>query len=169
MIMKNQPVDLNQLTQYLMNLRSAVEKHFSKETVSPTHTNYKEGSSAGHCAAVAIIVHVLFGGEMVSTYVSGESHWYNRITFSGSSFDVDLTGDQFGFPSIQIAEANLLYANSRIRNFEELQPETLRRALTLACRAGFVKISRSFCFEHKPGDLIEWIQTYDNTPIADDF
>lgn len=101
--------------------------------------------SAGHCAAVsAILYHQLavfaerFGGRVqcVSAIVNGGSHWFNRVELPDEAWDIDLTGDQFGLPPVQIAEAGTLYEGTRVRDFSELNEETLQRAALLARRAG---------------------------------
>lgn len=99
--------------------------------------------STGHCAAVAIIVHELLGGEMVSTLVEGHSHWLNRLRAGEKPMDVDLTGDQFGRPFLQIADAGALYADTRVRMRAELSEETLARTRLLAERADLGEAVRS--------------------------
>jgi hypothetical protein len=64
------------------------------------------------------------------------SHWFNRITFPyytpyGQVIDIDLTGDQFGLPGIQIAPAGSLYKNTVVRDETSLTQETLDRAFLL--------------------------------------
>jgi hypothetical protein len=68
----------------------------------------------------------------MSTKLGGVSHWFNRV----GGYDVDLTGDQFGFPTVQLAPAERLYSGARPRAFGELNAETLLRAQRLAERAG---------------------------------
>jgi hypothetical protein len=92
--------------------------------------------SAGHCAAVAKIVHDMLGGMFVSAIVAGESHWFNRFQIGTEYLDVDLTGDQFDRTRIQVGTAGTLYAGTRLRGPEELNPETRKRAKMLAERAG---------------------------------
>jgi hypothetical protein len=64
---------------------------------------------------------------MVSAVVDGTSHWFNRLRVEGQDWDFDLTGDQFGLPSVQIAPSGELYPQTRMRRWEELDAETLRR------------------------------------------
>jgi hypothetical protein len=85
---------------------------------------------------VAAIVHREFGGELVSTMVSGISHWFNRFTINGTTVDVDITGDQFGFSAVRMAEQDQLFGGTRIRQPGELNDETRRRSALLAQRAG---------------------------------
>jgi len=115
----------------LWDTRKKLEKAFSKETAFPGTTS--EIPSAGHCAAVAYLVWSMFGGQMVSTKVNGESHWFNRI----GAWDVDLTGDQFGRAALQVGDNGTLYPETKLRNYDELKQETTDRARTLARKAGY--------------------------------
>lgn len=117
----------------LRSIRAALDPAFAPSTANAG----KAGAtpSAGHCAAVAAIVRDKLGGKFVSTTVQGESHWCNRISVEGIELDVDLTGDQFGFPEVQVAPAGELYPDCRIREYAELTMETRNRARLLASRA----------------------------------
>lgn len=64
---------------------------------------------------------------MVSTIVDGVSHWFNRLRVEDQEWDFDLTGDQFGLPSLQIAASGTLYEHSRVRRWNELDARTLAR------------------------------------------
>jgi hypothetical protein len=90
--------------------------------------------STGHCAAVALIVHKLLGGTLVSAPVGGISHWFNR--FDHLNEDLDLTGDQFGLPRVQREDAGCLYSDTRVRELREVNLETWQRTAMLASRAG---------------------------------
>lgn len=111
--------------------RKKLEKVFSQDTAAPG-TN-SDIPSAGHCAAVSYLIWSIFGGEMVSTKVNGQSHWFNRI----GDIDIDLTGDQFNRAPMQIADNSKLWPDTRLRNFGDLNQETLDRAQVLAKRAGY--------------------------------
>lgn len=114
-------------------LRSALDGGFSSDTALPgTEWSVPSG---GQCAAVSLIVNKIFSGELVSTAINGESHWFNRITVGDTLFDVDITGDQYGFPAIQIKRAGVLYPNTRVRHWDEVTEETKKRARLLASRA----------------------------------
>lgn len=108
-------------------LREQLDSAFCKET-SFSGDAY-QGGSDGHCAVVALIVWARFGGSFVSTYHFEISHWYNRI----GDLDVDLTGDQFGLDPVQIKRD--LYPGARIRKLEDVNDETIKRAITLAEKA----------------------------------
>lgn len=109
----------------LTELRSRLDRAFSKETAHPS-AKYTVPSS-GHCAAVSKIVRDMFGGEFVSAKFAGGSHWFNRI----GNFDVDLTGDQYGFEPVRIAPAGELYDNARVREPHDMNEETRGRARIL--------------------------------------
>lgn len=128
---------MNSLRESLERLRKTLEGGFQPDTAAPGFLG--STASTGHCAAVAVIVHALFGGVMISVLVEGHSHWLNRITNGGKSLDVDLTGDQFGRPPIQLEEAGQLYPDTRVRKAAELTKETLERARRLAERSGVVE------------------------------
>lgn len=125
--------------QRLGEIRLSLESVFAPDTASPANTK-RWPPSAGHCAAVAVIVNRIFGGEYRSAVVSGESHWFNRIQFGGKEVDVDLTGDQFGRDKIQAVicdqRTGELYPDARQRRPDELRWETIERAELLASRAG---------------------------------
>lgn len=107
-------------------LRWALKQSWTEETKHPSTTS--DIPSAGQCVVTAVFIYFAFGGELVSAIVNGESHWFNRFYIGADEYDVDLTGDQFGFKPIQIKEAGLLYGNSRVRRIGEVNMETLLRA-----------------------------------------
>ena len=114
--------------------RNKIEPFFQPETASGEFNN--SIPSTGHCAVVAAIIYSLYGGEMVSAIVDGVSHWFNRITIDQYIMDIDLTGDQFGEDKVQIMFSGDLYPNTKVRQYSELNKETLRRIGLFAGRAG---------------------------------
>jgi len=77
----------------------------------------------------------LTGAVLLSTYIDGESHWYNRIDLPEGPVELDLTGDQFGFPAVQVSEAQeTLYGQARQRTLSEANAETTARSLLLERR-----------------------------------
>lgn len=130
----------------LEDLRQRLELAFAPDTALPRAVVGQPPEctpSSGHCAVVSAIVREAFGGDLVSASVNGESHWFNRVQVHGDAFDVDLTGDQFGFPRLQIAPPASLYEGTRRRMPEDLNVETLQRAVTLAERAHLIDIASS--------------------------
>jgi hypothetical protein len=129
------------LREKLATLRGRLEEAFRPDTAALGFPG--TAPSAGHCAAVSAIVYEMLGGEMISTLVEGHSHWLNRLSVAGRALDVDVTGDQFGRPQLQIAEAGHLYPDTRVRVRDDLADETLARARILAERAGLEEAARA--------------------------
>ena len=102
----------------LRDLRKDLEKCFAAETV---YFFNEEIPSTGHCAIVAAIIYKRFGGNLVSAYVNGIKHWFNKI----DDYYIDLTGDQFGFDPVQIKKD--LYEDCLIREWAHLNSTTLER------------------------------------------
>lgn len=127
-------------TEDLKDLRTVLDRAFSPETAAPGYEHI--GGSAGHCAAVSVILRELYGGQHASAVVDGQSHWFNKLTVGGEERYVDLTGDQFGRAPVQISPSPL-YDGSRIRSPEDLRIETLERAVKLAERAGLEHVAQS--------------------------
>src|SRR5438105_184308 len=124
-----------ELSRKLKALRRALEPAFAPDTARGGHTDFRVRSS-GHCGAVAAIVQAELGGDLVSALVDGHSHWFNRVTLGSELFDVDITGDQFGRPTLQIAHSSRLYDDSRVRLASDLDAETRFRAQRLCERSG---------------------------------
>jgi hypothetical protein len=128
------PKSKQQLTLLLQDLRARLERAFSSETAARGF----EGTapSTGQCAAVAAIINQLLGGSLLSANVDGHSHWFNQISLEDMTVEVDLTGDQFGRPPVQINQPWSLYPDTRVRTVGDLKAETLIRSALLARRAG---------------------------------
>lgn len=133
--------EFRKLQRTLTDLRARLERAFSPDTAAPGFSGHAD--STGHCAAVSVIVSKLLGGALVSTKIQGQSHWFNRITIGAEQYDFDLTGDQYGLPSVQCARAETLYRATKVRSQEEVNAETLQRARLLATRAGYQAIASS--------------------------
>ena len=122
-----------QLCEDLYSIRASLEKAFSYDTAHKHRLGWTP--SAGHCAAVAVIVNTILGGSLCSATVDGESHWFNRVSDGSQLYDIDLTGDQFGKKPVQIAEIGRLYAGTKLRQWFDLNADTMARANRLAERA----------------------------------
>lgn len=118
----------------IRSIRKALEPAFARDTAIDQMSG--PVPSAGHCAAVAVLINKLLGGALVSAFVEGQSHWFNRMQVGDAIIDVDITGDQFGLDAVRIENAGSLYEGTRERAFTEIHEETLRRATRLAERAG---------------------------------
>jgi hypothetical protein len=122
-----------ELTNKLADLRGKLEPVFAPDTALGSYND--NVPSTGHCAAVAVIVHGELGGVFVSATVSGISHWFNRFIVNGTIVDADITGDQFGYSKIRIAEKDKLFDGTRERKSSDINEETRRRSELLAKRA----------------------------------
>jgi hypothetical protein len=134
----------------LENLRGKLEVIFSPDTAVGGVRG--ETPSAGHCAAVALMLQRFFGGELLSTTVFGQSHWFNRIWFEGSAYDVDLTADQFGLGQVIIAHEGYLHIPCRVRKLDEANADTKQRSMLLEQRLGYNPCL--VCYEGDSGGYI---------------
>jgi len=112
---------MTELTAALEDYRRQFEQIFSKDTAHPLSRN-NPVPSAGHCAIVAVFLQKMMSGNILSTTEQGSSHWLNHI----DGWFVDLTGDQFGFPSIRMWQGDDL-SNYRIRQADDLDDDTRNR------------------------------------------
>ena len=94
-----------ELEKQLSALRKAMKKEFSCDTAYGTCN--KNSMASGHCMLSALIVQDLFGGDILGGVVDGIPHYWNKIC----QYEVDLTGDQFNLPAIQIKRGKL-YSDS---------------------------------------------------------
>lgn len=133
--------DERELRTLLEELRKRLEVVFRPDTAAPGFE--RSTPAAGQCAAVATIVNALFGGNLVSAVVQGHSHWFNQIQVGRAKVEIDLTGDQFGHPPLQVANPWSLYPATRTRDFSELKKETISRAAVLAARASLSEVEHS--------------------------
>jgi hypothetical protein len=132
----------------LRSLRYRLDSVFAADT-AVSGTARPECPSAGHCAAVAILVRAKFGGEFVSAKVQGQSHWFNRISVDEGSYDFDITGDQFepfARTGAEFAASRLtvddvigrwkdtLWPETRLRTEAEVNEETRERSRLLSER-----------------------------------
>jgi len=129
--------DREELRCFAECLREQLQGKFRPDTAAQGYLG--DVPSAGHCAAVAVIVRQLIGGEFVSATVDGVSHWFNRITGGCCAWDVDLTADQFGDVPVALEESGGLYEGTRVRSSDEVNLETWNRAKLLAHRAGLTE------------------------------
>ena len=132
---------MDRLRAELVELRARLDKSFSPDTA--LNGLQSDVPSAGHCAAAAAIVWKTLGGSLVSTSLKGMSHWFNRIQADDQLLDLDITGDQFGYPAVQIKPAEELSPYTRERSPDELNDETLHRAALLARRAGLSEVAEA--------------------------
>lgn len=133
--------NVDELRARLRALRERLDGAFARDTAAPGFSGTT--NSTGHCAAVSLILNAAMGADFVSATVSGTSHWFNRFRLDSGNFDADVTGDQFGYPTVQVVQADRLYPGARVRSINEVNAETLARAETLAKRAGLLTVAAS--------------------------
>ncbi len=89
----------------LQQIRDSMEPVFSCETVFGTCR--EEAPSAGHCFMAALAVQDILGGEIKfgEVKLDGEpiAHYWNKV----GEWEVDITGDQFRQPEVQIKKGTL--------------------------------------------------------------
>ncbi|MBS1722618.1 MAG: hypothetical protein JSS66_06365 [Armatimonadetes bacterium] len=81
------------MKQELIALRTTMERAASVDTAYDGVYNPGRGALHGHCGAVAHVVQLKYGGELVGATVMGERHIWNRLP-DGKEYD--LTSAQFG-------------------------------------------------------------------------
>ena len=96
----------------LQPLRHALEDVFSCSTAFGDCS--KDRPSTGHCFLVSLFVNDILGGEIVTSTVRDIPHYWCRVPVpnanggdSGKFMDVDLTGDQFFLPAVQVKRGAL--------------------------------------------------------------
>jgi hypothetical protein len=131
-----------ELKKEIESFRAKLERVFHADTANRL-VGGAHPASSGHCCAVAVILWDALGGELVSASVNDASHWFNRITLGDVCYDFDITGDQFGRPSVQMADSGHLYAGTRLRDLREVDKPTRARTEVLAKRACVLQQSRN--------------------------
>lgn len=84
----------------LLDLDKALRASWAADTASPDdQADWQPGNPArGHCDITALVVHDIFGGDLVvgEVYLAGGGqrgfHWWNRLS---SGLELDLTREQF--------------------------------------------------------------------------
>ena len=89
---------------------------FSDETSSEEHYL---GLDHGHSWEIAILVQLAFSGSLVYSYQKGSYHWFNRISWKGSFYDVDLASQYTGKSEVRIALPGILHPFTKIHALED--------------------------------------------------
>ena len=106
-------------------VQSALRKSWSRASASQWT---EENPAAGQCNVTALLVHELFGGELLKTPLPAGDHFYNRI--EGRRYD--FTESQFGRP--------ITYADLPTSRADAERGAT--RTQLAALRAGFRRTHR---------------------------
>jgi hypothetical protein len=100
-------VDFKEVDTY-ERIRRRLEQVFQPDTADPDKLSGVPGS--GHDLMVSMLLHDLMEGEVVTCMINEKiPHYYSKV---GNSF-VDLTGNQHGYPAIQVSNKPL-YDNSEV-------------------------------------------------------
>lgn len=110
-------------------IRNALPKAWSLETAMQWT---KENPASGQCNVTTVVIHDLFGGEILRTRLPGVWHYYNRIDgkrvdFSDSQFDAP--GALFEAPAAYDDE--LTSRDAAMQGIPEREYQTLTTALLL--------------------------------------
>lgn len=121
------------LKMFLRNSYSHRTSCYSEDEYAGKHPTY------GHCAVVAMILHALFGGCLMSCTIelpdrTQVSHWYNYLRIAGKDERLDLTLDQFEHLSEEerATVGSEAGTDHRVRELSHVREETFERALLLA-------------------------------------
>ena len=129
---------------FTTTLRKALDRSFEHDTQQPG-TLRNAPLSAGHCAAVSVLLVETFGMTPISSSAPGISHWFSRIRLTtGLQVDVDVTGDQFGLETERIGAPGRLFSKTRIRSLRDVNKDTWERAAVLARRLALVPMRFSY-------------------------
>ena len=123
----------------LADVERAVRVSWGADTCDPVdRADWHPGNpSRGQCGVTALVLHDLFGGELVlgEVRVAGERtgvHWWNRF---GAGIDVDLTRDQFR-PDEEIVGAEVIQRPAGPPNRCRAEYELLRERVLRVATAG---------------------------------
>ena len=125
--------DREELEEEMHLLRNLFDRVFSPETALPGSA--KTPASSGHCAAVSYLLWAATEAGLVSTRDLAVSHWFNRFKVKHETFDVDLTGDQFGYDPVRVAPSGSFHYLISPRNEYQIDEETHNRSLLLISRS----------------------------------
>jgi len=113
-------------------IRNALPKAWSLETAAQWT---QENPASGQCNVTTVVIHDLFGGDILRTQLPGVWHYYNRI----NGKRVDFSDSQFGAPGA-LFEAPAAYddeltsRDNAMQGIPEREYQTLKAALLLHLR-----------------------------------
>ena len=101
------------LKKELEDLRAAMDIVFACDTAFGDCNN--NSMSSGHCMLASLIVQDMYGGQIKGGTINGVPHYWNSLCH----YEIDLTGDQFKKPAIQIKKGNLYSSSNPYKFFEK--------------------------------------------------
>jgi hypothetical protein len=97
------PGTVQETKKQLKDLRSAMDQIWACSTAfGDCKVDIGLGAS-GHCMMAAMVIQDLFGGHVMSGTVKEIPHYWNRL----GAYEIDLTGDQFGYAPLRVKKGFL--------------------------------------------------------------
>lgn len=125
-------LDRSKLKSELKSLRDAMDIVFSCDTAFGDCNN--NSMASGHCMLASLIIQDMYGGEIKAGTINGIPHYWNSVC----GLEVDLTGDQFKKPTIQIKKGNLYPSGNPYKfgrdPFETMNQDFNREVWTKHCK-----------------------------------
>jgi len=124
------PITKSTLLHELKIIRHAMDEVFRCDTAFGDCDN--NAMSSGHCMLSALILQDLYGGKIKGGSIGGIPHYWNTICH----YEVDLTGDQFRKPKIQIKKGNIYKDSYEFKRspFESLNQDFNQKVWTKHCK-----------------------------------
>lgn len=94
-------IDKRELKRQLKSIREAMDRVFACDTAYGDCNN--NSMASGHCMLSSLVLQDMYGGSIKGGEVNGIPHYWNTFC----EHDVDLTGDQFKKPPIQVKKGEL--------------------------------------------------------------
>lgn len=123
-------VSRSALMRELKIIRNAMDEVFRCDTAFGDCDN--NSMSSGHCMLSALILQDLYGGKIKGGSIGGVPHYWNIFCH----YEVDLTGDQFRKPKIQVKKGKL-YPDSydfKRTPFESLNQDFNKKVWNKHCK-----------------------------------
>jgi len=124
------PISRTQLKRELDIIRQAMDEVFRCDTAFGDCDN--NSMSSGHCMLSALILQDLYGGKIKGGTIGAVPHYWNKFCH----FEVDLTGDQFKKPKIQVKKGQLYKDSYEFKRdpFESLNQDFNQKVWNKHCR-----------------------------------
>lgn len=114
-------------------LRTALKSAWSRDTAVQWTP---ENPANGQCNVTAAVVHALFGGDILRTWLSGVWHYYNRI--DGKRYDLtecQFTAPGARFPAPQTYDDQAATMAQAMAGIPQREYDTLKNRLLEALEA----------------------------------